>query len=106
MGPPRSWTYMRSKVVCHRARIGSWRTVEADLAHAADEGVARAERRIPKVVAGDAVILVRQVLPVNREAPGFARGCESEAGVEQTVLRLVRHAGGGVRDLGEAAPVV
>src|SRR5579862_1230492 len=97
---------VRSEVVRHRPGIRARRTIIADLADAADEGIGGADRWAAEIVACDAVIAVGQVLAIDREAPCLARGREREPAIEQTIRRLIRRALEGRRNLDEAAPIV
>src|SRR5271166_3592822 len=78
-----------SEMVEHRPGVGPRRTVEADLADTAEQ--VRADRRIAEVIPGDAIVSVGEVLGVDREAPGFARRGEGNAGVDDSIGRLIGH---------------
>src|SRR5580658_2349575 len=98
-----------SVVVLDRHAPGTRRPVETELAHAADEAVERwrGERRRTELVAGDAVILVGEILAVERYPPVLVVRREREPRVQQPVAGLVGRRPGvdGGRSLGVGAVI-
>src|SRR5258705_5967618 len=93
-----TFTPVDSEVVAGRCRVGSWRTVEADLAHTA-EG---ADAGVSEIIAGHPISLVAQVLAVHRKPPGLVRRGIGQSRIEHCVGRLIGDTGNRVCDLAGA----